>query len=31
MKNGTIIINHQGQITDRVMEPFLNKFIKENE
>lgn len=28
-KNGTIIINHQGQITDQVMEPFLNKFIKE--
>ena len=30
-ENGTIIINHEGQITDQVMEPFLNKFIKENE
>ena len=30
-KNGTIIINHEGQITDQVMEPFLNKFIKEDE
>ena len=30
-ENGTIVINHHGRITDRVMEPFLNKFVKENE
>ena len=31
MNNGTIIINHEGQITDKIMEPFLKNFIRENE
>ncbi len=31
INNGTIIINHEGHITDKVMEPFLKNFITENE
>lgn len=29
-KNGTVVINHDGQLTEKIMEPFLNKFTISN-